>query len=228
MKCFYVIVLLLFSFSIHSQEESTSLEETDSTYSFKKDTLNLFLSSYDIYIGKKLLGNSPFNKVNSIDNFSIENPISYIGIGYSGRFIVSRKDAYEGHIIYNQIIPQKISVDTLNLVLSGFSFALAYGKALFSKNKKNSLIFSFGLNTGRIKLKNSSLDLYYKNLFLSPKFSLQPKTKVGKSFVSLIIDYEYDISKHKWKERRKNNFSYSFTKASLSGVTVLFSLAFPF
>ncbi len=222
MKSLSIIIFFFFSLSLISQEE------IDTTFFSKKDTLNLFLSSYDIYIGKKLLSNSPFNELNSIDNFNAKKPLSYIGVGYSGRFIVNRSSDYDGHIIYNQIIPQKVSYDSLNLVLSGFSFALTYGKALISKNKKQSIIFSLGFNTGRIKLKNSSLGLHYKNPFFSPKLSLQPKTKIGKSFLSFIIDYEYDISNYKWKERRKNSLSYSFAKTTLTGITILFSLAFPF
>jgi hypothetical protein len=44
-----------------------------------------------------------------------------------------------------------------------------------------------------------------KNPFFSPKVGLQPKIKLGKIAVSLIIECEYDLSKSDWRRTLFSN-----------------------
>lgn len=127
-------------------------------------------------------------------------PLKTIGVGTSGYFSVQRKDGFYGHFIYNQIIPQVIKIqDTLTGKISGHVFSFACGRTLIKTLKNFSLNYYIGFNTGRIRLYENDL-IRQKNYFFSPKIGIQPKIKAGRIGLTLIVEYEYDITRPVWKK----------------------------
>jgi hypothetical protein len=157
------------------------------------------ISSFDLYYGYRPQLHNFYNQLNTINDFNLGKPLQMIGIGSSGEYVYNMNGHFYGHLIYNQIIPQKLIVqDTLKGKITGFIFSFAYGGAITTKSEKFVLYYYLGLNTGRLRLYGAN-ELNQKNPFLSPKIGIQPKIKLGNIALTFILDYEYDISSPNWR-----------------------------
>ena len=187
-------------------------------FSFVAQTKNTTLSSFDIYYGCRPLFQNFYKQLNTINDLKFGKPLQTIGVGSSGHFLVNRGSDFYGHWIYNQILPQTIFIqDSIKGKLSGFVFSFAYGASIISKN----FVFMFysGFNTGRLRMFGNEL-IRQKNPFFSPKIGIQPKIKLGKIALTLIIESEYDISKPRWRRTSLANENKSNLDAlKQSGIT---------
>jgi hypothetical protein len=169
------------------------------------------ISSLDLYYGWKPQFQNFHNQLNTFESLDFSKPLQIIGVGASGQFVSTRDGHFLGHIIYNQIVPQTISVqDTLESRISGFAFSFAYGRAFTTPSEKFALYYFVGFNTGRLRLFGNET-LKQKNPFFSPKIGIQPKVKFGRISLTMIFAYEYDLSQPTW---RRTAFS-NDTKATL-------------
>ncbi|MCW3102984.1 MAG: hypothetical protein JWO09_1424 [Bacteroidetes bacterium] len=129
------------------------------------DSLN-GAGSINIYYGAKLFCNSFNNKLNTINEFEAGAPVQLLSMGYSGEIRTTRNTRCYGHLLYNQVIPQRIRVyDTISCMLSGYSFSLALGGALAKRSPHFRLMYYAGFNAGRLRLYE---DVRRKNPFFSP------------------------------------------------------------
>jgi hypothetical protein len=177
-------------------------------------------SSFDLYYGYRPQFQNFYNQLNTVKDLNFGKPLQMVGIGLSGQFVVMRDGTFNGHFIYNQIIPQTIYVsDTLEAKVSGFVFSFAYGGAITTKSEKFALCYYLGFNTGRLRMYSNDV-LKQKNPFFSPKIGIQPKAKIGKISLTLILDYEYDATNPNWRRTIFSNPNQS-TLASLrqTGIT---------
>ena len=158
------------------------------------------LNSFDIYYGYRIYSQDFYKQLNTLSSIELNMPLKTIGVGTSGYFPVQRKGGFYGHFIYNQIIPQAIKIqDTLTGKISGYVFSFACGRTLIKTLKNFSLNYYLGFNTGRIRLYENEL-IRQKNYYFSPKIGIQPKIKVGRIALTVIVEYEYDITRPAWKK----------------------------
>lgn len=163
------------------------------------------ISSFDLYYGYRPQFQNFYNQLTTVNDFDFGKPLQMIGIGSSGNYVINMDGNFTGHLIYNQIIPRSIHVqDTLKGKLSGFIFSLAVGSAFTIKSEKFAFYYYVGLNTGRLRMYGNDL-IKQKNAFVSPKIGIQPKIRIGKISLSLILDYAYDLSKSDWKKTLFSN-----------------------
>jgi hypothetical protein len=157
------------------------------------------ISSLDVYYGYRPQIQNFYNQLSTLNNINFSKPLKMIGIGETGEFVISRNGKMTGHVIYDQIIPQVIYVqDTLKAKITGFVFSFAYGAAITTRSEKFALYYYSGFNTGRLRVYGNDL-LKQKNPFFSPKVGIQPKIKMGKMALILILEYEYDLSRTTWR-----------------------------
>jgi hypothetical protein len=188
------------------------------------------MESFDIIFGPRLFKSNFYNQVNTLDKYSFNSPLHLIGIGYSGRFTFERSTwlNFAGHTSYAQIIPSQLIInDTIKCNINGFIFSVCVlGWDFFPKSKNFHLLFSGGFNTGRLRLDGNELTRQ-KNLFFSPKLSLQPKIAIGKIILSVRGDYEWDISSKYWKPRRfATKEKIALDSFIGNGATILFCFGF--
>lgn len=169
----------------------------------KKTNTETASYSYDVSFGNKIYNNSFYSQLNTFTKADISIPTQFIGIGISGAFWAGSKSKsfkYDGHIYFNQIVPQKIRLnDTLAPLITGNCLSMGFGKDLLSKTNTVDIIISGGFNMGRIRLYGKEIT-NQKNFYFSPKISIQPKVKIKSISFSIRGDYEYDISNPNWKK----------------------------
>jgi hypothetical protein len=191
----------------------------------QKDTINNKIDSlvyddfsYDVYYGHRSYFQNFYNQLNTTKNIQFNKPIQTIGFGTSGRIIDDKNGNFYGHLIFNQVIPQSIIINNnINCKITGFVFSAAFGGG--PTYKKFSTYFYFGFNTGRLRMYGNEL-VRQKNAFFSPKIGLQPKIKFGKLALSLIFEYEYDVTNPNWKRTDfSNNNKINLTSFRQTGIT---------
>lgn len=136
-------------------------------------------------------------------------------IGYEAdRIPFGWNSHYEDDVFSNiqivQFIPSSFSVnDSISGTLSGSSFNFAFGYDVFGKSDFFDLLFSGGINLGRMKLIQNNLDflrnstntLHLKNMFISPKAQVMMKFSFKTVNLTFCADYLYDVSGSDWKEK---------------------------
>lgn len=136
--------------------------------------------------------------------------MQYVGLGISGRFMLDNKWPYFGGFLFAKYLPQAFRVnDSVSGVITGSTFGASAGFDCFPKAKKLDVIFSGGLNIGRLKviqdhwhfLEYRDNDLHRKNMFICPKVSLMTKYYIRRFCLTLAAEYQYDISNSRWKEK---------------------------
>ena len=158
------------------------------------------LNTFDIGYGQKFLQKDFYNQLGTYNNVQIFSPLTYIGIGGISGFVRNKKSFYNGHIFYQQVIPQKVTIaDTIQGKISGFNLAFTIlGRDLLGKSERFDFLVGFGVNTGRLRMYKNEL-IRQKNPYFSPKISITPRARVGKVVFSLNVDYEFDISRPGWR-----------------------------
>lgn len=148
------------------------------------------------YFQKTALSNS----VNNLDQFSVGQPVSSIGIGLTGKLWVNRKYSFPAHISFGHIIPQKIVIqDSISGRVSGFNLGMALtGWDVFNKKRWIDLIFGAGFKTGRMRLFGDSR-LEQVNAYFSPFVSIAPRFNLGKISIQFRAEYELDITRSRWR-----------------------------
>jgi hypothetical protein len=170
----------------------------------QKDPKNL-ISPVDVFYGYRTYSQTFYDQLNTVSNFSTNKPLQIIGLGGGGAVAINRDWNGYGHSIYNHILPQTIFIqDTLKGKITGFSFGFALGGAFETKKQNAALGYYAGFNTGRLKIIDNNY-AEQKNPFFSPKVGIHPKIKIWKFALSLILEYEYDLSKTSWRQTSKAN-----------------------
>lgn len=158
------------------------------------------LNTFDIGYGQKVLQKDFYGQLSHYGNVQIFQPLSYIGFGgYSG-FSRNKKSFYSGHLFYQQVIPQSITIaDTINGKITGFDFAATLvGRDLLAKSERFDFLVGFGFNTGRLRMYKNEL-IRQKNPYFAPKISITPRARLGNIVLSLNIDYAFDIGRPGWR-----------------------------
>ncbi len=172
------------------------------------------------FYGSKLLLHAPFNKqVNSIKSFTFNRAISYAGVCLSYPASMNAWSDNEPYIYYAQVLPQQIAVnDSVHAGLSGFQVGVGYyGLNVIPFRRRFQLYIMLGFNTGRLKLSGSN-DFLQKNGFFSPKITVMPDLWITKWLrLSLLLDYEYDVSKKGWKTVKKHDAQAAIGNLSQTG-----------
>jgi hypothetical protein len=221
MKFFFAFIFL--SAVCFGQKDSTgSLDKSDKTH-----TLH---STVEIICGNKLLSHKTFDgKLNDLESFKLGVPVSYVGFGITGFFVVSRGNFdHPGSMYYTQVLPQTLRIsDSIATNITGFNFGFTiHGFDVFVKKPNLDLFLNIGANTGRLRFYGNSLT-DQKNPYFSPKVSMIPRFILKKISVQFTIAYEFDISKKNW---RRTNFSDSpkinLDQTSSTGLTILASIGY--
>jgi len=158
------------------------------------------LNTFDLGYGQKFLQKDFYNQLGSYSNIKIFEPLAYVGFGGISGFSRNKKSLYSGHIFYQHVIPQKVTIaDSIDGKITGFNLAFTLlGKDLLGKSERFDFLVGFGVNTGRLRMYQNEL-IRQKNPYFSPKISLTPRARVGKVVFSLNVDYEFDISRPGWR-----------------------------
>lgn len=198
MKRIYLLVFALtLTLKLFGQEDE--YHDSDSTHVVE----GISVFPFDVFIGKKYYQNSFYNQLNELNSPSLNAPLTFVGLGYNGAFVVNRDYSYCGHMALLYIIPQKIDVDTNHVgKISGYVFSASVaGWDLFKKNRKFDLMLSLGANVGRLRiLRNEALK--QKNTILAPMVAWSPSWKIKRIVVTFNFQYDYDFSKKDWRRMR--------------------------
>lgn len=183
---------LLFLLNFLLTSEALSQDSTD---------YHRFASSFDVIYGQKNFQNEVLgNAVNSLDQFSVGQPISSIGIGLTGILVVNRKRRFPTSVHFNHLIPQKIALnDSIAGRVSGFNVGIPLtGWDVFSKKRWIDLILGAGFKTGRIRLFGDSR-LEQINAYFAPCITIAPRFNFGKISLQFRAEYELDITRSRWR-----------------------------
>lgn len=157
---------------------------------------------------KNLLG-----QLNTFDSYSFNRPMQFIGFQSDRIPIGARSSTDETHftnVQFVQFISSAFTVsDSVSGTLSGSSFNFTVGYDVFRKSDFFDLMFSGGVNLGRMKLIQDDLDfldknnnrLHLKNMFICPKAQVMLKCSFNKLNLSICSEYQLDVSGSTWKEK---------------------------
>lgn len=166
--------------------------------------------SFDIIYGQKFYKNDFYNALNNQNNISLGGNPRFIGIQEAGTIYLTKNHTwlrfnhYESFsAILVKMIPVDIKInDSINAKLSGFNLGFPmFGYDFFPKQRAIDLILIVGANTGRLKLYNNDL-IRSHNPYFSPKITIFPRITIKRFTISLLAEYEQDISKAGWKKMR--------------------------
>lgn len=210
MRTVLLFIFILLSIFLHGQDKIKVKKEKPLTNAQKKANSDSIRNSYrvrsfttfDVTYGHKIFSNSFYGQLNKIDSFHISAPPRFVGLGLSNpHFYIGPRGDITFHMLIGHYLRTPINIiDSLPSELTGFSYHFGIGKFIRFRTNKFALNIYTGFNTGRLKLsfEDNSKKI---NPFFSPKLSIQPKIRIWKRFLlSLIIEYERDISKVNWKE----------------------------
>jgi hypothetical protein len=167
-------------------------------------------TSIDITYGNTVFRKDFGGQLNCLDHYTHGRPMQYLGIMFSGTATVNKVANVSGNFIMAQYLPQQFQVNnSVTGNISGSFFGLSGGIDCFPKVKAFDLIFSGGLNLGRMKLVQQELNyfnyrgntLHRKNMLISPKIGAMTKIYLGHFCLTLNGEYAYDISGSRWKEK---------------------------
>jgi len=167
-------------------------------------------TSVDLTYGNTIFTRDFLGQLNTTASYKHGRPMQYAGLMISGMQTNGRINI-SGNFIMAQYLPQQFYVnDSLQGNISGCFFGLTAGADLFPKVKSFDLIFSGGLNLGRMKLVQKEFNyfqhrdniLHRKNMLISPKFGVMAKVFIWHRFsITLNAEYAYDISGPRWQEK---------------------------
>lgn len=165
----------------------------------------------ELFYGKKWFQQSFYNQLGTLEKPDLVSPLNCVGLGASGNFIMTRGGSYSGHFFLTYIMPQYIAIDSAESgKISGCIVSVSFfGWELLKNRKHVHCIISGGANFGRLRILGNER-LRQKNAQLSPMISLQPYVYIGKMKLGLNLQYDYDVSKTRWKRTwfaDKNNLA---------------------
>lgn len=198
MKRIYLVVFV-FAITLNLFAQDNDTQDSDSTHAVK----GISVFPFDVFVGKKYYQNSFYNQLNELNNPSLKAPLTFVGLGYNGAFVVNRDYSYCGHMALLYILPQKINVDSNQVgKISGYVFSVSVaGWDFLKKNKKLDVILSLGVNVGRLRiLANEALK--QKNSLLAPMVAFSPSWKVRRMVVTFNFQYDLDLSKTDWRSMK--------------------------
>lgn len=182
LKGIIIVFLILFQLSAIGQNKSSNQEE----------------AWWDVYYGYRVSNRNFYNQLNTINSFKFGSPLQTVGVRWKIFFGTHHRIFKNGHIGYSQILPQTIVIqDTLKGKITGGFFNFAFG--YYIKTKAVNLMVYLGFNTGQLNIYKNDL-IRQKNPTFSPKVGIQPWFRFKKFAITPIVEYEYDISKTKWKQ----------------------------
>ncbi|MFL5751989.1 MAG: hypothetical protein ACJ76F_01170 [Bacteroidia bacterium] len=196
---------------------------------FSKAQCGSRANSLDLYYGSRSFTGSFYDQFNKVNKLNFSAPLQVMGVGVSGRFIVSRDGGFSGHFTFAKVVPQSIRLqDTLNCKVSGFIFSYGYGTSVLRIRRLFELDAYAGFNTGRIKCYGNEL-VRQKNPFFSPKIGLQPKLNIHNMAISLRFEYEYDVSGSNWRRTLvASDKKVNLEKFRQTGFTALLGIGYIF
>jgi hypothetical protein len=154
----------------------------------------------ELFFGKKYVQQSFYNQLGTLAKPDLVSPLNCVGLGGSGDFILTRGGSYSGHFFLVYIVPQPIKIDSIEGgKISGCIFSASlFGWELLKNQKHVHCIVSGGINLGRLRILGSDM-LHQKNAQFAPMAALQPYFYIGKMKLGLNLQYDYDVSKTRWK-----------------------------
>jgi hypothetical protein len=173
-------------------------------------------SYFDFYYGYRPYVQHFYNQLNTTTFVDAGNPLQLIGI--RGSEYLNETGIFQ-NFTYTQILPQPIHIqDTLKGKITGCLWGVGLGAIL--KSKIIDLHCYAGFNSGRIRMYKNEL-IRQKNPFFSPKVGIQPWIKLKKLTLTLIMEYEYDVSNTGWKRTYfSNKNKIAIAPLRQTGVTV--------
>lgn len=190
---YFLLFMLIFPFGVFAQD---SFPRYDSIYYVN------FPNSVELMCGQKIFQNEVLNgSLNDFDNYTIGEPLNYIGVGVTVIYWTNRKRYFPGTIGFNHFIPQEVSLsDTVSGRISGFNFRYAiFGYDFFERTRWLDLIVFPGFKTGRIRLFGDSR-IEQVNAYFAPCVTLAPRFNIGKISLQFRVEYEFDITRSKWRK----------------------------
>jgi hypothetical protein len=225
MRLFFYLIPLIVSFSTTAQidRKQSPLKAAESY----PDILTL-----DVLYGNVFYQKTSNRNFNSFQHSKIGQPLQTIGLSitYSmSEDLVSHK--YSTHVSYSQIIPQQLSInDSLLGRINGgiFSFNI-FGYDFTSKSKVSSVILGGGFNAGRLRV---SADDYrsLKNPYFAPAVFFNPRFLIKRLAISFRAEYQFDVSKKRWKSMvfSQKGSSFELENLNQSGLILHLSLGWRF
>lgn len=157
------------------------------------------LSSFDLAFGEKVFGKTTPDQFKAIDTLNYNWPVKFISGGFSGhRMNVNPRNSFYIKMFLNFVYPQNIKIDSTSNKLQGFFYNFEFGQGLSNKKKNLGVILYAGFNTGVLRLTGARTGTQF-NPFFAPSVSLQPKAAFGPVSLSIIINWDYDLSNPAWK-----------------------------
>lgn len=208
-----ITIILLLTTSVKSQTDSTATVGDSSK----------FVIPFHLMFGTKQFNSSFYDQLNTLDKFKIFQPVTLIGLGFNGQFIVNREYHHNGHLNLLLVVPQDITINNQQGKLTGFIFSCSlFGVDLLKKKRNSKLIISVGFNTGRLRIYQNQL-LAQKNPFFAPMISFLPKFTIKRITLGLNIQYDYDISSLNWRKTLfTSDHKTLLDKFQQTGLTTLF------
>jgi hypothetical protein len=152
---------------------------------------------YDAYFGYRVHRQNFYNQLNTFDSYKASAPLQVVGIR-GNEYFHTKLPNFFGNLSYSQILPQPVYIqDTIKGKITGGVIGLGLGFLLI-KTKPIDVHFYIGFNTGRLRMYGNEL-LKQKNPFFSPKVGIQPWFNFGEIALTLMAEYEYDVSNMNWK-----------------------------
>lgn len=178
----------------------------------------------DALYGVKALSHRTLNgKLNSFDNFKFGKPLQQLGIGMSGPWAIGRMYSSGAYFSFSLFVPQHLQVnDSIPGLISGFNFGWSLTVYDFlERTQRWNLFVLAGFNTGGIRLSGNGY-INQKNPYFAPKLVLNPRVALGRFSLSLIAEYDVDISNKNWKSKwTSRHEKIPLSKTSISGLTLL-------
>jgi len=162
-------------------------------------------ASIDLIYGQKFYKNDFYKTLSNQNNISFGGNPSCVGLLFAGAIPYEKQKPkfrnFAGTCI--KILPFEFVLnDTIKGKVSGFNLGFTLiGYDCFPKSRALDLILIVGANTGRLKLYDNNL-IRSHNPYFSPKITVFPRISIKRFTISLLAEYEQDISKAGWKKMR--------------------------
>jgi hypothetical protein len=185
-------------------------------------------ASLDIVFGHKTFINTFYNQLSDLNTFDFSKPVDVIGINLStGSYAVGVRRVAAVNLSYNQFLSRIIQFqDSIEARISGFSINYGVGKIFHNSKGTMGLGMFGGFNSGLLKL--TSHNSYKQgNAFFSPKIALQPKIIFFRIAISLLVEFEYDITNPKWtKMPSGDGYLYKLNDFNQSGAGAFLTVGY--
>ncbi len=183
----FCLLIFLFLFGFYGSSQDSSWLQTK--------------MSVDLFYGQKVLLKPTLNQsVGDINLATFGQPMTYLGVAFSGVLSVNRKFHYPAEVTLAHLVPQGIKFnDSISGRISGFNIGSPLaGYDIFRNSRNVDLLMAAGFNTGRVRLFGDAR-LEQVNAYFSPYVALSPRLVIGKIAMRIKVMFDVDLTRSRWR-----------------------------